>query len=58
MLKFGISMFFTAYSMGPGELGRALEERGFESVWASEHSHIPVSRNPIPRRGRSDEEVL
>ncbi|MBN8909275.1 MAG: LLM class F420-dependent oxidoreductase, partial [Rhodospirillales bacterium] len=25
-------------------LGRALEERGFESVWAPEHSHIPVSR--------------
>ena len=27
-----------------GALGRALEERGFESVWAPEHSHIPLSR--------------
>src|SRR6202453_4891704 len=44
MLNFGTSMFFTDYSMAPGELGRALEERGFESVWAPEHSHIPVSR--------------
>jgi hypothetical protein len=28
MLKFGISMFFTDYSIGPGELGQALEQRG------------------------------
>jgi probable F420-dependent oxidoreductase len=44
MLKSGISMFFTDYSMAPAELGRALEERGYESVWAPEHSHIPLSR--------------
>jgi probable F420-dependent oxidoreductase len=52
MLKFGASMFFTDYSMGPGELGQALEQRGFESVWAPEHSHIPVSRKtPFPGGG-------
>jgi probable F420-dependent oxidoreductase len=52
MLKFGASMFFTDYSMAPGELGVALEERGFESVWAPEHSHIPVSRKtPFPAGG-------
>jgi probable F420-dependent oxidoreductase len=52
MLKFGVSMFFTDYSMGPGELGQALEQRGFESVWAPEHSHIPVSRKtPFPGGG-------
>ena len=44
MLKFGTSMFFTDYSMAPGELGQALEQRGFEFVWAPEHSHIPLSR--------------
>ena len=43
-MKFGASMFFTDYSMAPGELARALEERGFETVWAPEHSHIPLSR--------------
>ncbi len=52
MLKSGISMFFTDYSMGPGELGRALESRGFESLWAPEHSHIPVGRKtPFPGGG-------
>ncbi len=43
-MQFGAAMFFTDYSMGPGELARALEARGFESVWAPEHSHIPTSR--------------
>src|SRR5205814_380156 len=43
-MDFGAAIFFTDYSMPPAELGRALEERGFESVWAPEHSHIPLSR--------------
>lgn len=52
MLKYGASMFFTDYSMGPGELGQALEARGYESVWAPEHSHIPVTRKtPFPGGG-------
>jgi len=45
-------MFFTDYSMAPGELGAALEMRGFESLWAPEHSHIPSSRRtPFPQGG-------
>jgi len=40
----GAAMFFTDYSMGAGELAEALEARGFESIWAPEHSHIPTSR--------------
>lgn len=48
----GASMFFTDYSMSPAALARALEERGFESVWAPEHSHIPLSRqSPFPAGG-------
>ena len=43
-MKFGASMFFTDYSMSPAELAVALEQRGFDIVWAPEHSHIPVSR--------------
>ena len=51
-MEFGAAIFFTDYSMGPAELGRALEERGFESLWAPEHSHIPLSRrSPISRPG-------
>ena len=52
MLKFGISLFFTATSMKPADLGRALEQRGFESVWSGEHSHIPdVLKSPFPGEG-------
>jgi len=40
----GASIFFTDYSISPAELARAMEERGFESLWAAEHSHIPLSR--------------
>jgi probable F420-dependent oxidoreductase len=51
-MHFGASMFLTDYSMTPGELAHALEERGFESVWAPEHSHIPTSRRtPFPGGG-------
>ena len=51
-MDFGAAIFFTDYSMGPVELGRALEERGFESLWAPEHSHIPLSRrSPFPQGG-------
>ena len=47
----GAAMFFTEYSMMPDALGRALEARGFESVWAPEHSHIPSSRRSRPASG-------
>ena len=51
-MQFGASMFFTDYSMSPTELAVALEERGFESLWAPEHSHIPVGRkSPFPGGG-------
>ena len=51
-MKIGAAMFFTEYSMAPGELAPALEERGFDSLWAPEHSHIPLSRaSPFPGGG-------
>src|SRR5215471_19659098 len=51
-MKFGGAMFFTEYSMTAPELAISLEERGFDSVWAPEHSHIPVSRKtPFPGGG-------
>jgi probable F420-dependent oxidoreductase len=51
-MKIGAVMFFTAYSMTPAALGRALEARGFESLWVPEHSHIPLSRvTPYPAGG-------
>jgi probable F420-dependent oxidoreductase len=48
-MHIGASMFFTDYAMPAQEIGPALEQRGFESVWAPEHSHIPLSRrSPWP----------
>jgi probable F420-dependent oxidoreductase len=49
-MKFGGAMFFTDYSMTAPDLAREPAERGFESVWAPEHSHIPLSRK-TPFRG-------
>jgi len=43
-MKFGASMFFTDYSITPAALARAMDERGFDTLWAPEHSHIPLSR--------------
>ena len=52
MLKFGVSLFFTDYSMTPTALAAELEQRGFESVWSGEHSHIPaVIKTPFPGAG-------
>jgi len=43
-VKFGIVMFATDETIAVTELARAVEERGFESLFLPEHSHIPVSR--------------
>ena len=51
-MKFGVMMFPTDYSMSPHELAIAVEERGFESLWFPEHSHIPLPRvSPWPGGG-------
>ena len=44
-MQFGATMWFTEYSISPSELAVALEARGFESLWASEHSHLPAPEN-------------
>src|ERR1700749_4198314 len=50
-MDFGASIFFTDYSISPAQLAVALEERGFDSLWAAEHSHIPVARRTPPPSG-------
>jgi probable F420-dependent oxidoreductase len=48
----GAYYFPTDYGIEIGELARALEERGFESLFVCEHTHIPVSRrSPFPGGG-------
>ena len=51
-MHLGVYIFPTDYSIQPVELAVALEERGFESLFVPEHTHIPVSRRtPWPGGG-------
>jgi probable F420-dependent oxidoreductase len=51
-MKFGISTFVTDDGIAPGALASAIEERGFDSLFIAEHTHIPLSRkSPWPRGG-------
>ncbi len=51
-MQVGVAMFCTDYAIPPKDLAIALEERGFESLWAPEHSHIPLTRlSPFPQGG-------
>ena len=43
-MHIAVEIFPTDQTIDPLELGRELDERGFESLWLPEHSHIPVSR--------------
>jgi len=44
MLNFGLIWFATDGAIPPAELAVGLEERGFESLFIAEHTHIPTSR--------------
>jgi probable F420-dependent oxidoreductase len=52
-MQFGVHVFPTEHSIQPTELARAAEERGLESLWFSEHTHIPVGFLRAPGRGPS-----
>ncbi len=52
-VRVGVLTFVTDQGIGPVELGVGLEDRGFESLFLAEHSHIPVMRRrPIHWAGR------
>ncbi len=44
MSRIAAITFCTDYSIAPVELARALEERDFEGLFLTEHTHIPASR--------------
>ncbi len=51
-MDFGVSYFPTDDAIEPAVLARMAEERGFESVFVTEHTHIPASREtPYPAGG-------
>ncbi len=54
-MQFGVHVFPTQYSFQPDELARAVEDRALDSLWFSEHTHIPIrflnapgNRSPLP----------
>jgi probable F420-dependent oxidoreductase len=51
-MQFGIAVFPTDYAADPATIARLVEERGFESLFFPEHTHIPASRRtPYPGGG-------
>jgi probable F420-dependent oxidoreductase len=51
-MLFGVAVFPTDYAVEPGALARMVEERGFESLFFPEHTHIPADRTtPYPPGG-------
>jgi len=58
-MRVGAFYFPTDYGIDIGELARALEERGFESLFVCEHTHIPVGRrSPYPGGGELPKRYL
>ncbi len=43
-MELGLIIFPADYTIAPARLARLAEERGFESLFFPEHTHIPVSR--------------
>ncbi|MFZ0229706.1 MAG: LLM class F420-dependent oxidoreductase [Mycobacterium sp.] len=51
-MRIGVLTFITDEGIGPVELGVGLEQRGLESLFLAEHSHIPVdAKTPYPGGG-------
>jgi probable F420-dependent oxidoreductase len=55
-MRHGVTMFLTDQTIGVVELARAAEDRGFDSLFLPEHTHIPASReSPWPGGGELPE---
>lgn len=50
-MDYGIMMFATDYAIHPAKLAKEVEDRGFDSLWFPEHTHIPASRESSPPGG-------
>lgn len=58
-MKIGVLMFATDYAVRTDTLARELEDRGFESLFVPEHTHIPTSRlSPYPGGGDLPKEYI
>ena len=50
-MKHGLAIFATDEGIDPAELARLAEDRGFESLWLPEHTHIPAAAESAAPRG-------
>ena len=50
-MRVGVFYFPADYGINIAELARALEDRGFDSLFVPEHTHIPLSRQVRPFPG-------
>ena len=58
-MHIGVFSYNTEYTMAADELAVACEERGYESLWLPEHTHIPASReSPFPGGGALPKEYI
>jgi probable F420-dependent oxidoreductase len=53
-MRIGVTMFATDRAIGPADLAREAEARGFASLYFPEHTHIPVSRRTPPPTGDAE----
>lgn len=53
-VKFGVTLFMTDETIGPAEVAVAVEERGFDSLFVPEHTHIPTLRSTPPPTGEAE----
>jgi probable F420-dependent oxidoreductase len=48
-MKLGVTVFATDRTLHPAQLARAVEERGFSSLYLPEHTHMPQDpKGPLP----------
>ena len=58
-MHIGVFSYNTEYTMAADELAVACEERGYESLWLPEHTHIPACReSPFPGGGALPKEYI
>jgi probable F420-dependent oxidoreductase len=54
-VRFGVGFFATDQTVAPADLCRMVEARGFESIFLTEHTHIPLNHSPYPGGGELPE---
>lgn len=53
-MRHGIVLFTSDRGIAPADCARAAEERGFDTFYVPEHTHIPVRRNALHPTGGED----